>query len=78
MSDMPKVPKVSKEEFQVLIDAVRALARSMQVVNQFGIETDGPGTHQKDGEPSWQRAIEILDQLTPDEDHPAESTKPTS
>ena len=70
MSEMPKAPKVHEEEFQVLIEAVRSLARSVQVVNQFGVKAEGGG--QRDGELSWRRAVELLDQLTPDEDHPAE------
>lgn len=47
MSEMPKAPKVHEEEFQVLIEAVRSLARSVQVVNQFGVKAEGGG--QRDG-----------------------------
>lgn len=73
---MAEMPKVREEEFQVLIEAVRSLARSVQVVNQFGVQTEG--AHHKEGELSWQRAIELLDQLTEQlteqEDGPAESS----
>jgi hypothetical protein len=77
MSEMPKAPKVREEEFQVLIEAVRSLARSVQVVNQFGAQAEGGG-HVKDGELSWQRAIEMLNQLTSDEDRAIRSAEPAS